>query len=292
MRRIVAAIVGVLVLVTTPSVAHADAMLSPVGGSFGPGDAWSLAETGFGLTEVDALTGSFTGADVASPYTIAGDAAMLLSDNAQLAFDASALAQKSLTDAEARRAAALRAGQGQVGPDGCPAAAPAGTLRNGADKIGIAELCARSVAQAPTPEAAVAIKYALAQLGDPYACGGVGRMDADRYDCSSLVMRAYAAAGLKTIRGGWAPTTYDMDDSPTLSFVVKINESDARPGDLVITRNPSAGNQHVVMLLADGFQVHTGACGDVANVTNFRGFRDVGPSLYVVTRRVDPAKAR
>ena len=57
---------------------------------------------------------------------------------------------------------------------------------------------------APGKAAATAIAYARAQLGRPYLWGGTGP---DAFDCSGLVMEAYAAAGVsipRTSQEQWA----------------------------------------------------------------------------------------
>jgi cell wall-associated NlpC family hydrolase len=134
--------------------------------------------------------------------------------------------------------------------DGCPLTAQPGTLSATGEAIGIYQLCVDSVLLAPTPEAGRAIKYALAQLGAPYT--QVARMQDGLFDCSSLVMRAYDAAGAQTVsRGGygWAPTTWVIRGA---SWAHHIELSTALPGDLVF---PHPG--HVAMLLAHGQMVHT-----------------------------------
>ena len=134
--------------------------------------------------------------------------------------------------------------------DGCPLTAQPGTLSPAGEAIGIYQLCVDSVLLAPTPEAGRAIKFALAQLGAPYT--QVARMQDGLFDCSSLVMRAYEAAGVKTVsRGGygWAPTTWVIRGA---SWAHHIELSTALPGDLVF---PYPG--HVAMLLAHGQMVHT-----------------------------------
>lgn len=47
--------------------------------------------------------------------------------------------------------------------------------------------------QAPNPAAAIAIRFACDQLGEPYVWGGHGELG---WDCSGLVKSAYAAAGI------------------------------------------------------------------------------------------------
>ena len=165
------------------------------------------------------------------------------------------------------------AGAGSAGgPDGCPTSAPSGTLRDGAARVGVARLCADSVARARTPYAARAIKFALRNLGAPYS--QPNRMGAFSFDCSSYVTRAYDAGGLDVVRG-WAPTTYTILGA---RWAVRESFSSRRPGDLVL---PIPG--HVSMSLADGFKVHTNHTGDVSHVT-----RDY-TSAYA-TVRVDPSK--
>lgn len=182
-----------------------------------------------------------------------------------------------------------------IGPDGCPVQVPSGTMRGAAAEIDPQELCARSVRAAATPEAALAIKYAFRALGAPYACEGVGRELPYRYDCSSLVSRAYAeGAGLTTAGDGWAPSTRDMvpwdgvELSPWYGFVAP---KDARPGDLILYDTGGSTYRHVVMLLADGMMLHTNSCGDVAKVEQFWGYGTSGAS-FLVARRVIPHLAR
>lgn len=182
-----------------------------------------------------------------------------------------------------------------VGPDGCPVSAPAATLRGGADSVGISELCRLSVAQAPTPQAALAIKYALGQLGAPYACRGVGRLEPFRFDCSSFVARAYAdGAGVPLTREGWAPSTRNMvpwDGIALDRHYALLNPDDLAPGDLVLYDTGGASYRHVVMVLADGFMVHTNACGDVLHVDRFWGTQAATKGQFLVARRIllDPA---
>jgi cell wall-associated NlpC family hydrolase len=215
-------------------------------------------------------------------------------------------AQQAVTDAEAAlralderlQALAVSAPQQQVGPDGCPTANVPGTLRDGSDAIGAAELCRSAVRQAATPQAALAIQWAFAHLGAPYACGGAGRLQPFRMDCSSFVSRAYAeGAGLRTAGPGWAPSTRNMVPwdgvalDPHYAFVAPLA---LRAGDLVTYDTCPQGGcpyKHVVMYLGspDGGQsfwmAHTNACGDIAKVERFWGFPTTGHP-FLVARRV------
>jgi len=181
--------------------------------------------------------------------------------------------------------------QTKIGPDGCPVEAPPNSLRGGSLEIGITELCQRSIAEAPSSQAALAIKTAFSRLGAPYACEGVGRLGAWRFDCSSLVSRSYAdSSGIPVARIGWAPSTRDMipwDGVALDPHYVRIEEKEIRPGDLLLYRScttPPCSYQHVVMALVDGYILHTNDCGDIAHITKGRGY---GPgSNFIVARRV------
>jgi hypothetical protein len=164
------------------------------------------------------------------------------------------------------------------GPDprssiGCPTDAPDRTLRDGSAVIGLAKLCADSAAAAPTPQAALAIKWALASLGLPYS--QELRNFAGWADCSSFVTRAYTAAGVPIAMPMVnAPTT---DTIRTSAWAVMEPSTALLPGDLV---EPEPG--HVVMMLAHGFMVHTSNTGDVAHVS-------VAYAQPWLSLRIDPA---
>ncbi len=130
---------------------------------------------------------------------------------------------------------AVGAPQTVVGPSGCPTEVLAGTLPPDVD---VTRLSKRAVRNAPTAQAAFAIKWALVRLGAPYACDGIGRLEPWRYDCSSSVSRAYAeGAGLKTAGDAWAPSTRNMVlwDGTSLDPHYAIIPPDMlQPGDLVL----------------------------------------------------------
>lgn len=182
-----------------------------------------------------------------------------------------------------------------IGPNGCPTQVPDGTMRGSAASVDPYDLCRKSVRAAATPEAALAIKYLFRALGAPYACEGVGRTEPYRYDCSSLAARAYAeGAGLATAGPGWSPSTRDMVpwDGVSLSpWYGLVQPQDARPGDLFLYDTGGATYRHVVIMIADGFMIHTNSCGDVAKVEEFWG-PGVGGASFLVARRVLPDKAR
>ncbi len=185
-----------------------------------------------------------------------------------------------------------------VGPDGCPTENIVTTLRGGAEAIGAAALCRKAVAQAATPQAALAITWAFQHLGASYACGGAGRLLPFRADCSSFVSRAYhEGAGLATAGEGWAPSTRTMvpwDGAALDPHYAYVAPGGLRAGDLVLYDTCPQGGcayKHVVMYLGspDGgrtfWMIHTNACGDVAKVEPFWGFPTSG-SPFLVARRV------
>ncbi len=183
-----------------------------------------------------------------------------------------------------------------IGPDGCPRADVAGTLRGGAQAVGARTLCRSAVAGAATGQAALAITWAFAHLGSAYACGGAGRMLAWRMDCSSLVSRAYhQGAGLATAGDSWAPSTRDMvpwGGAGLDPHYALVAPGRLRPGDLVLYDTGGASYRHVVMYLGPAgrggthWMLHTNSCGDVAKVEPFWGFPASGSRTFLVARRV------
>jgi hypothetical protein len=105
-----------------------------------------------------------------------------------------------------------------------------------------------------------------------------------------LVSRAYfLGAGLPTAGVNWAPSTRDMvpwDGVPLASWASYVSPKFARPGDLVLYDTGGAIYRHVVMLLADGYMLHTNSCGDVAHVNTFIGFGNSPGHVFLVARRV------
>jgi len=182
--------------------------------------------------------------------------------------------------------------------DGCPKQTIDSTLRDGSASIGVEKLCRDAVANAATPQAALAIGWAFRHLGAQYACGGAGRMLPYRADCSSFVSRAYhEGAGLGTASLYDAPSTRDMVPwggaslDPHYSLAAP---ADLKPGDLVLYDTcPSSGAcayRHVVMYLGTAgghpWMVHTSSCGDVAHVSAFWGVGGAGHAPFLVARRV------
>jgi cell wall-associated NlpC family hydrolase len=94
-------------------------------------------------------------------------------------------------------------------------------------------------------QAAVAVRFAYAQLGKPYVYGAAGP---NSYDCSGLTMAAWGAAGVGL------PHNAAMQQSQ----VRTVSSADAQPGDLVFFGNPA---YHVGIYIGGGRMIaapHTG----------------------------------
>ena len=166
-------------------------------------------------------------------------------------------------------------------PVGCPTSLPPGGLKGGNGDVG--QICARSVAAARTPEAAAAIKFAMTAVGVPYN-NTYKRNNLGYFDCSSLVTRAYQAAGVPIAPAGQnAPTTHAMlprNNWQRAAWSVPVTSTQAKPGDLVF---PHEG--HVTMLLADGWIVHAPAPGQFVHLRPMY-------AQPLAFRRVDVAAAK
>jgi len=98
--------------------------------------------------------------------------------------------------------------------------------------------------------AAMAIRFALAQLGTPYRWGGEGP---GGFDCSGLVQAAYASAGIALPRVAQA----QFDAGSRLPTATAL-----QPGDLVFFGAAPDEITHVGLYIGDGEMVdapHTGA---------------------------------
>jgi cell wall-associated NlpC family hydrolase len=96
--------------------------------------------------------------------------------------------------------------------------------------------------------AGLAIRYAMAQLGDPYVWGAAGP---NSFDCSGLTMMAFAAAGIALPHSSRAQSTMGR----------AVSVSDLQPGDLVFYYSPVS---HVAMYIGGGKIIHAPHSG--ANV--------------------------
>jgi len=88
--------------------------------------------------------------------------------------------------------------------------------------------------------AAVAVKFAMAQVGKAYVYGASGP---NAYDCSGLTMRAWGAAGV----------SLPHSSSAQQGSGVRVSENELRPGDLVFYYSPVS---HVGMYIGHGMIVN------------------------------------
>jgi peptidoglycan DL-endopeptidase CwlO len=108
------------------------------------------------------------------------------------------------------------------------------------------------------PVARAAVRWALAQLGDPYRWGATGP---DTFDCSGLTSSAYRAAGVgipRVSRAQWGAGPH-------------VAVANLLPGDLVFyADNPAdpATIHHVGLYIGNGLMVHAPHTGDVVRVVS------------------------
>jgi hypothetical protein len=177
-------------------------------------------------------------------------------------------------------------------PDGCPTKAPTNTVRGlaASKDLSLYQICSNSVRAARSPAAALAIRFALSQLGTPYS--QQLRNSPHSYDCSSFVSRAYQAAGVPIaypdtpgrIDGGPGQNTPGSREELAAPWAVPVTPLTAKPGDLVFFPGSDPPNGHVGMLLAHGLLVHTNSTGDVAHVNT------LNVAKASAWRVVDPTK--
>lgn len=98
---------------------------------------------------------------------------------------------------------------------------------------------------------AVAVEFGLAQLGKPYQWGAEGP---DRFDCSGLVMAAWASAGVQIPRTTWLQK----------AALMPVSEAELQPGDLVFY---GPNTRHVTMYVGDGKVVNAPRTGDVVKIS-------------------------
>ena len=108
--------------------------------------------------------------------------------------------------------------------------------------------------------AGIAIRYALAQIGDRYVFGAAGMRT---WDCSGLTMRAFAAAGVSLPHSSRAQFRYGK----------KVSRSQLRPGDLVFFKRPIS---HVGIYIGNGKMIHAPRPGSRVKVASINQMRYVG----------------
>lgn len=100
--------------------------------------------------------------------------------------------------------------------------------------------------------AALAIKFAYAQLGKPYQWGGAGP---DSYDCSGLTMASWAQAGVSLPHSSRAQ--YNSGQ--------RVDRSNLQPGDLIFYGNPIG---HVSLYIGGGKAIDAPHTGEYVKIDN------------------------
>jgi cell wall-associated NlpC family hydrolase len=119
----------------------------------------------------------------------------------------------------------------------------------------------------PDGAAARAIEFAKAQLGKPYRLGANGP---NVWDCSSLVQKAYAHAGVSLER-----TTYAQ-----IREGQHVSRNDIRPGDLILQNFSAPGvPEHVALAVSPTMQIEAPKPGGHVQYSPI-------PSGPIVVRRV------
>jgi cell wall-associated NlpC family hydrolase len=108
----------------------------------------------------------------------------------------------------------------------------------------------------PTPGAAGAVAFALAQRGKPYSWGAQG---SGAYDCSGLTWAAWQAAGV----------TIPRTAAGQLASLPRVRGR-LRPGDLVIYRTAGPTRRHVAMVVGAGRMVEAPGHGIPVRSTSLR----------------------
>ncbi|MFE1764668.1 C40 family peptidase [Streptomyces angustmyceticus] len=132
-------------------------------------------------------------------------------------------------------------------------------------------------ADAP-PKVRTAIRWALGQLGTPYQWGGHctaphRKVPMGRCDCSSLMQRSYAAAGVALSR-----TTYTQVKDGKPVWVGRLE-----PGDLVFTEGAASHPEHVGMVIGRGLVINAPHTGDVVRIATLASWK---PQILAARRVV------
>jgi cell wall-associated NlpC family hydrolase len=112
---------------------------------------------------------------------------------------------------------------------------------------------------APSSAAGIAVRTALAQVGDRYVWGTTGP---DTFDCSGLTSYAYAAAGVALPHSSRAQAGLGR----------AVTRAELQPGDIVYFFSPVS---HVGLYIGDGMMVHARTSGRPVAVTSvdMRGYQ-------------------
>jgi cell wall-associated NlpC family hydrolase len=160
-----------------------------------------------------------------------------------------AAAQSLLSRLQAQERARLAAAQRAAAERGRQQAADARALAADA----ISRSGTRSTLTAgPAAGAPAAVRFAYAQLGEPYVWAAAGP---DSWDCSGLTMKAWAAAGVSLPHSAAAQA----------SATRPVSRSDLQPGDLVFFYSPIS---HVGIYIGGGRMIDAPHPGATVRITS------------------------
>jgi cell wall-associated NlpC family hydrolase len=112
---------------------------------------------------------------------------------------------------------------------------------------------------APSERVADVLRFACAQLGDPYRWAGTGP---DSWDCSGFTMGAWRAGGVGLPHSSRMQAGYGQ----------RVSQGSLLPGDLVFFYSPIS---HVGIYIGNGMMIHAPSSGDVVKIApvlgNFAG---------------------
>jgi len=133
--------------------------------------------------------------------------------------------------------------------------------------VGITAATPEADTVAPPPTHGNVVQYAMSQLNTPYVWGGAAP---GGFDCSGLVMWAYAQVGVSLPHSSYAQ--YGMG--------VPVSKDELQPGDLVFFD----GLGHVGLYIGGGQFIHAPHTGDVVKISSLG--EDWYSANYVGARRI------
>lgn len=137
--------------------------------------------------------------------------------------------------------------------------------RKGKALIGVEVSETPSSSNGVNSKASKAFEFCKSKLGTPYLWGGTTD---NGYDCSGLMMKAYASVGISIPRTSKQQSTYGKS----------VSKSNLQVGDLVFFGSPV---HHVGMYCGNNQYIHSPKTGDVVKISSLSGRKD-----YTCARRV------
>jgi cell wall-associated NlpC family hydrolase len=137
-----------------------------------------------------------------------------------------------------------------------PRKAPTGSLRDAPiSGSGTSVSCGGAGIVAPSERVADVLRFACAQLGDPYVWAGSGP---NSWDCSGFTRGAWAAGGVSLPHSSRLQIGYGQ----------RVSRDSLLPGDLVFFFSPIS---HVGIYIGNGMMIHAPNSGDVVKIAPVLG---------------------